>query len=523
MLVLGSLLVAGCSKGNFSQSATKGKENVFRYSIVVKPTTLDPALVQDGDTIDLVQQVFEGLTAWGEDNTPVPNLAEEWSVSPDGTVYTFKLKKGVKFHTGREVKAADFKYAIERATDPKMKSATVMTYLNDVVGVKEMNEGKATEVSGVKVIDDYTLELKIDKPRPYFLGKLTYPVSFAVDKDVAKMATEITTVDLMKCGTGPYMADSYQNEQLFVLVANKDYHGGAPAIEKIERAVVSDPATRIAKFKAGELDLIQLERQDVPAMEKDPAMKAQLKYHNRPAIWYVAFNVKEVPAFANKKVRLAFAMAINKDRIVNQVLGGVNQVANGIVPPGVPGSRPELKGIAFDPAAAKAMLSESGVGTMPAIDMYFRAERPDIRLVVESIQADLKQNLGVTVNAKPLQWAAYLDRHNKKNLPFFHMRWAADYLDPQNFLSLMLATDGAENKTYYSNAAFDALCAAADVELDATKRAQMYQKAEDIVLEDVAWIPIYYQRDAELVSPRLQGMRESLFGHLPHTKVNMTN
>lgn len=522
-LLAALLLVGGCGKGNFSESANKGKENVFRYSIVVKPTSLDPAKVQDGDTIDLIQQVFEGLTAWSEENKPVPNLAESWDISPDGTTYTFHLKKNVKFHSGREVKAEDFKYSIERACDPKLQSATALTYLDDIIGVKDMVAGKASEVSGVKVVDDYTLEIKIDKPRAYFLGKLTYPVCFAVDKDLAKKGEEITTVDAMKSGTGPYIPESYQNEQLFVLAANKSYHGGAPAIDKIERPVIVDAPTRIAKFKSGDIDLTQLERQDIEAVKNDPKLKDELKYYARPAIWYVAFNLKMVPAFASKDVRKAIAMAINKERIVNDLLGGVNQVANGILPPGVDGARPDLKGIPYDPSAAKKLLETAGqYGKIPAIDMYFRAERPDIRIVVEAVQADLKQKLGITVNAKPLQWSAYLDRHNKKELPFFHMRWGADYLDPQNFLSLMLATDGAENKTYYSNPSFDALCAAADIEQDHDKRMQMYAKAEDIALDDVAWIPIYYQRDAELVSPRIKGMRESLFGHLPHTKVSLS-
>ncbi|HET9129307.1 MAG TPA: ABC transporter substrate-binding protein, partial [Terriglobia bacterium] len=203
MLVLAALMLAGgCSKGNFSQSASQGKENVFRYSIVQRPSTLDPGKVQDGNTIDLLQQVFEGLTTWSEDNKPVPNLCEKWDISPDGTVYTFTLKKGVKFHSGREVKASDFKYSIERACDPKLQSTVAGGYLDDIVGVKEMVAGKADNVPGIQVVDDYTLEIKIDKPRPYFLGKLTYPCSFVVDKDIAKMGQEITTVDMMKSGTG---------------------------------------------------------------------------------------------------------------------------------------------------------------------------------------------------------------------------------------------------------------------------------------------------------------------------------
>ena len=523
MLVLASaLLAAGCSKGNFSQSANQGSENVFRYSIVQKPSTLDPGKVQDGNTIDLIQQVFEGLTTWGEDNTPQPNLCEKWDLSTDGTTYTFAIKKGVKFHSGRELKADDFKYSMERACDPALQSSVASGYLNDIVGAMDMVEGRAKEISGIKVIDDYTLEIKIDKPRPYFLGKLTYPTSFVVDKDIAKKGVEITSVDAMKSGTGPYVPESYQNEQLFVMAANKDYHGGMPQIAKIERPVLADASTRIAKYRAGEVDLIQLVRQDIAAIEGDATFKSHLKFYDRPATWYVGFNRKIVPALADLKVRQAIAMAINRKRLVEDVMGNFNKLAGGILPPGVVGACENVLPYDYDPDKARALLKESGwEGKIPSIDMYYRSEEGDYALVAATVQADLKQNLGITLNLKPLATPAYLDRYNKKELPMYHMRWGADYLDPQNFLSIFFHTNGNENKFNFSNPEVDRLTEAADVELDHDKRMALYAQAEDIVLADIAWVPLFYQRDAELVNPRIQGMRESLFGHLPHTKVSI--
>ena len=517
------LLVAGCGKGNFSQSATQGNENVFRYSIVQKPSTLDPGKVQDGNTIDLLQQVFEGLTTWSEDNQPVPNLCEKWEISEGGTLYTFTIKKGVKFHSGREVKADDFKYSIERACDPKLLSTVASGYLDDIVGVREMIEGKAQDIPGIRAVDDYTLQIKIDKPRPYFLGKLTYMCSFVVDKDIAKKGVEITTVEAMRSGTGPYIPESYQNEQLFVLKANKDYHGGAPKIDRIERPVLSDSSTRIAKYRAGEVDLIQLERQDIAAVENDDKFKSHLKFYDRPATWYVGFNQNMVPALKDVKVRKAIAMAINRKRIVDDLMSGFNKLATGILPPGVVGARENVLPYDYDPAAAKALLAEAGwAGKIDSIDMYYRSEQADYRLVVEAVQADLKQNLGINVNAKPLQTPPYLDRYNKRQLPFYHMRWGADYLDPQNFLSIFFHSKGNENKFNYSNPQVDKLLEAADVEQNHEERMSLYAQAEDIILADVAWVPLFYQRDAELVNPRIQGMRESLFGHLPHTTVSVS-
>ncbi len=514
--------LSGCGKGNFSERAQEGKESVFRYPIVTNPTTLDPALIQDGDTIDILQQVYEGLTAWGEDNTVVPNLATHWEISGDGTVYTFHLKPGVKFHNSREVSAEDFKFAIERACDPATKSPVAENYLGDIVGVRDRLAGKAQTVSGVEVVDPATLRITIDKPRPYFLGKLTYPVSFVYAKEAVDGSAEIASTAQM-IGTGPYIADKYVPDQILSLKANPNYHGGAPKIAGIERPIIKDPATRLNKYKSGELDLVMLERQDVAALQADPQFKDHLKFFNRPGIWYIGMNAGLKP-FDNKDLRRAIAMAIDRDYIVDKVLGGLNVRADTIVPPGVLGHRERGTPIPYNPAAAKELLAKAGYPGgkgLPKLEMSFREQRPDIRVVAEAVASQLKENLGIDVSLRTMEWRTYLEKHAAKEMPFFHMRWAADYLDPENFLSLLLAGYGAENKIHYDNPVATALCREADSTMDEKRRLELYAQAEDLMLEDLPFIPIYFQRDAELIHPRISGLRESLFGHLPHTQVEI--
>lgn len=523
-LLISLLVVAGCGKGNFSNQESAGKRNVFRYPIVTPPTTLDPDIVQDGDTIDLIQQIYEGLVAWGTDNKPVPNLAESWDVSKDGTLYTFHIRKGVKFHNGRELVADDFKFGMERACDPALGSATAANYLSDIVGAMDKVRGKAKEVSGIKVVDKYTLTIQIDKPRPYFLGKLTYPCAFAVPKEALKDPEKEISSTAEMVGTGPFMAESYTPNQLFVLKAFKDYHGGAPSIDGIERPVIVDSATRLSKFKSGEIDLVPLERQDVKALQQDPVYKDQLHLYDRPAIFYVGMNLKVVPAFANVKVRQAITMAIDREKICNEALGGLNRVANGIIPPAVFGYREDAGAFKYNPTKAKQLLAEAGYPGgkgFPSIELTFREQRPDLRIVAESVASMLHDNLGIDVTLKTMEWRSYLEKNDAKKMGFFHMRWEADYLDPQNFISLLLSTDGNENKTYYSNPQVDALCAKADGMMDQGQRTKLYQQAEDLVLKDAAWVPIYFEKDAELISPRVSGLRESAFGHLPHTTVKL--
>jgi ABC-type transport system substrate-binding protein len=522
IVALASIGCKGGGGGGFSERTAKGKENVFRYPIPDEPTTLDPGLVQDGDTIDALQQVFEGLVGWSEDNQVEGRLAEKWDIEDGGKTYVFHLRKGVKFHNGREVTADDIKWSIERNTSAALASPN-WQYVGDIVGVKDHHDGKTDTISGIEVRDPSTIVIKIDKPRPYFLGKLTYLISGVVAKEAVPADGPMTDIKQM-VGTGPFKAAQYERSQILALDANKDYWGGAPSIDRIERPIIKDPATRLNKYKSGEIDLVSLERQDLDAIKKDDKLSKDLKPFDRPSIWYVGLNQHSYPPFKDKRVRQAFAMAIDKDRIVNDILGGANNIANGIVPPGVTGHRDQTMAIKFDPEGARKLLADAGYPGgkgLPPIEMNFRDARPDIRIVAEAVQGMLQTNLGVTINTRMMEWGAYLDKWNKGDVQFFHMRWAADYLDAENFLSYMLATYGPENHIGYSNAEFDALCTQADTIMDWDQRAPLYAKAEDIVLQDAPWVPIYFQRDYELISPRVSGLRESLFGHLPHTKVRL--
>jgi ABC-type transport system substrate-binding protein len=522
VLVVGA--IGGCGKGNFSQTANAAKGNVFRYPLPNAPTSMDPSKVQDGDTIDMLQQVYEGLVGWGTNNQPEARLAEKWDVSKDGTEYTFHLRHGVKFHNGREVHADDFKWCFERACNPKFTSDTADTYLNNIVGVSDRLKGKTSEVTGIKVADPYTLIIKIDKPRPYFLGKLTYPVAFVFAKEALKDPTKDMSDISEMIGTGPFKISAYTPDQKVTLAANKDYWGGAPKLDGIERPIVKDAMTSLNEFKSGQLDLVQLQRQDLKGVLDDPKLKDQVHYYLRPATWYVGLNLGVVPEFQKQKVRQAFAMAIDSKKIVEQLLGGVNQQANGIIPPGVFGYRESSKTLPYDPAKAKQLLAEAGYPDgkgFPTLELDFREQRPDIQIVAEAVQQMLKQNLGVNATPRTLEWKTYLDIHTRNKMGFFHMRWGADYLDAENFLSTLLASYGNENHQNYHNPEFDKLCAEADTSLDPNKRLELYGKAEDLVINDAPMIPIFFQRDIELINPRVTGLRESLFGHLPHTTVEL--
>jgi ABC-type transport system substrate-binding protein len=531
-LALASLVTAslGCGRGNgvregsASGAASASGEQVLRLAQSAEPTTFDPALVQDGPTIEVLMHLYDGLVQWTTANELAPALAERWEVSKDGRTYTFHLRSGAKFTNGREVVAGDFVYAMTRALLPATASAVATTYLIDIVGARAVSEGKTTTLEGVKALDDRRLEIRIDAPKAYFLSKLTYPTAYVVCKEAVEQGLSGKIDERNLVGTGPFQLAEYARGERIVLNANESYFDGRPKLDRIERLIVLDAGTRHQMFEAGQIDIVDVSTADLEQDRKDPKLSRLIHTFDRPAVFYCAMNQRAFPPFKDRRVRQAFNHAVDRERLVKTVLLGVNPVARGIVPPGVPGHDPNFKGLAFDPQRAKKLLAEAGYPEgkgFPPLTLTFRERTPDIKRGAEVVAEMLRANLGVTVTLRELEWGKFLSERNRGTMPFYFLRWMADYLDPQNFLSVMLHSRAPENTIGYNNPEFDRLCETADTMQDKERRFALYRQAERLVVEDAAWVPIYFQRDNELWSPALRGVEDMLMGHLPHERTHL--
>lgn len=497
---------------------------VLRYPLSANPTTFDPALVSDGSTIDMLQQMYEGLVGWDEKSEVTPILAKELpKISEDGKVYTFTLRDDVKFTNGRAVTAEDFVYSITRSLDPKLNSPVAQTYLNDIVGADDVAAGKATSIKGLRVVDPKTLEITLVGPRAYFLGKLTYPTAYAVAKEEVEKGEKTeggayTITAKNSVATGPFILESFTPQSMVKLKANANYWGGAPKLTGIERKIVLDAKTARNLYDSGELDIITMEKGDYAQDKDNAAVKDQIKQFDRSATFYIGMNQTQYAPFKDKRVRQAVAYAVDKDAIVESVLQGVNQKAGGVLPKGIPGYDEKITGMPHDPEKAKALLAEAGFPDgkgLPPLTLTFREKQPDLAKTAEVVKEQLAA-VGIPVDLNEMEWGAFLKKTDNREIPFFHMRWGADYLDPQNFLSVLLTSKAPENRTGYNNPAYDKLCEQADGELDTKKRYALYNEAEKMVVDDAPWVPIYYQKDLELIKPYISGIRDSLMGHLPH-------
>ena len=524
LLAAGAALAAGC--GHKDGAASRGASNVFRVPVINAPTTFDPAMVEDGPTIDVLQQVFEGLVQWSPDNKVVPCLAEKWDVSPDGLTYTFHLRPKVKFQDGSPVSASDVLYSMTRALNPKLGSPVALNYLGDIAGAKELNAGKAADLKGVKVLDPMTVAITITKPKAYWIYTLTYPTGYVVSKAEAKTDAALTAEDDAKgAGTGAFRVTSYARDVKVILAANPTYWEGAPKIAGIERPVVVDAGTRHDMYVKGDIDILQYESPgDFESDSKDAALKDQARLFPRAATFYLGLNQQAFPAFKDVRVRQALAYAIDKNKIVSVVFGGKRDVAEDILAKGIPGFDPAFKGLPYDPAKAKQLLAAAGHpggAGIPPIPLTYRGSLPDLAKTVDQIRQMWAETLGLKIESRVSEYGAMLHQNDKNALECYHIRWAADYLDPQDYYSVLLRTGSAENHVVYSDAKFDALCDAADVSQNPAQRRALYRRAARIAADEVPMIPLYYQQDVELIKPYVSGIDDGLMGHLPYKHLTL--
>lgn len=461
------------------------------------PREYDPATTHGSGN----KLVFSGLVALDRDLQLIPDLAASWEVT-DGTTFTFHLRSDARFHNGKPVTAQDVVYSWERAADPTTKSDTVLTYLSDIVGVKDKYDGKADHISGLKIIDAQTLQVTIDAPKPYFLLKLTYPVAFVVDRQNVESGDDWWR---SPNGTGPYRLARWESFKSILYERNDDYYLEPPKIANIIVQLFTGVGLRL--YESGEIDLTGVGLSDVPRFEdpKEP-LHDQLLSGVSLCTGMIIFDVTQ-PPFDDPKVRQAFSLAFDREKYIDVVLSGIALPAIGPFPPGLPGYDDTLEGLPYDPVRAKQLLGESKyAGKMPPIIYTDGGSGSDIGGDVAALAQMWQQNLGITITVENLEPDKYSDLvHAGQHGQIFSGGWCADYPDPENFADALFHTGAQQNQSNYSNPELDKILEEARVEQDAAKRMRLYQQAQRIIVADAPVLFTTHGLSYVLVKPYIQG------------------
>jgi oligopeptide transport system substrate-binding protein len=446
------------------------------------------------------KRVFSGLVSFDPQLNLTPDLAESWVVSDDGMTYTFKLRQNAMFHNGRPVTAQDVVYSLERSTSPDLASDTALTYLGDIVGAYEYALGNADHLEGIQALDEHTVQITIDAPKPYFLLKLTYPTSFVLDRENVEGDSEWYR---RPNGTGPYRLIEWTSFERIVYEANQDFYLGAPSIPYIVVNLYTGDSQRL--YEAGDVDITGVYSIDRFTDPTEPLFN-ELRTGVSLCTGYVVFDSTQ-PPFDDVNVRKAFSMAFNRQQFIDVVLNGHALPAHGIYPPGLPGFNIALQGLPYDPEQARELLKQSKYGiNLPPIVFTNSGVGSYISSDVAALADMWKKNLGVTITVENLEPNFYYDQIYAGNHgQLLTTGWCADYPDPENFADVLFHSNANQNNGGYSNTDLDALLEAARIEQDVTERIEMYQQAEQMLVEDAAALFTVHWLSYELVKPYVQG------------------
>jgi peptide/nickel transport system substrate-binding protein/oligopeptide transport system substrate-binding protein len=502
LLVL-ALVVVTAALGLAQTPEVRGKPGgTLRAVFTADPPTLDPAHATDLTSSAVIRQIFDGLLELDEQLRPVPALARSFTVSADQRVYTFPLRPGVRFHNGREVKAADVKYSFERAARGKRPWV-----FEKITGARAFIAGQAPEIAGVRVVDDLTVDLRLDRPFAPFLFLIAYDAASIVPREEAEKRFASHPV-----GTGPFRFVSWRRDDQVVLERFPQHFRGPALLDRVVFRIIPAEITRYNEYVAGQLELTDIPTGRCRAAQADPRLKGEAAIWPTLGTHAVRFNV-ERPPFGDVRVRRAIAHAIDPSIIVDRLLEGCVLAARGVMPPALPGFAPDVKRLPFDRERARTLLAEAGFPGgrgLPTIAFHFNTSDANQR-IAEVLQAQLK-DVGIALELRRLDWAAHIKLVDEGSAGFFRQGWIADYPDPENFLTVLFHSrnaGAAGNTSRYRNDRLDRLFDEADAMPGGPGRFKRYAEAEQVIVDEAVWVSLYHYTSRALIKPYVKGLERS--------------
>jgi peptide/nickel transport system substrate-binding protein/oligopeptide transport system substrate-binding protein len=527
ILVVAGLVLTGCGSSS-SDTGTTTQDTpkpggVYNYPLHSNPVSIEPLNAQETEGAQVAHQVFEGLVKYVMNDkgemVAEPAIAESWDTT-DSTTWTFKLKKGVTFQApvNREVVAQDFVDSWDRVTDPKNQSY-VSYILAPIVGCDDggYQVDPKKGLTGVKAIDDYTLEVKLRYAFAEFPQTLGHTVAAATPVEYITKTGD-KKFGQKPVGTGPYAVDSWKNNQSVTLVKNPTYWDTANAgyVDTINMPIILEQSTEWLQFQKGAIDYTEVPPGQVKVAETNPKVTSgewTAKAYPNLGIYYIGMNLTDKALGGDLELRKAIYQATDAQNAINIVREGVPLPATGFVPEGVPGYVAGQSPYSFDPEAAKTAIA--GMGDLPAFKYWYNTDEGHQK-IAEVLQAGWKA-AGIETKLSNYEWGTFLDKLSKSSggtgdrSQLFRMGWVADYPSMDNFLYPLFQSDQSRygSYTFYKNEQVDDLIQQARATVDDQQRHALYAQAEKIIVTDIPGVPLYYYRDFRVTNNRIGGFHQN--------------
>ena len=516
-----AVLVFVCFSQAASAPGVERHGGDYRVPLAGEPISLDPAFITDIYSVNVAMNLFDGLVEFDRDLNVVPAIARVWKISRDHLTYTFFLRRGVRFHNGREVTAKDFVFSFSRILSPDTRSPVACFFLN-IKGAKAYQEGRAHTVSGLSARDSYTLEIELEQPFAPFLSILAMANAKVVPLEAIGASFSKHPV-----GTGPFRFRSWEPGQEIVLTANEKYYGGRPFLDSLRFRIYPNIEWEkiFEDFEKGLLDqsIIPSSKYDVITSDARYTQKYNFVSKSTLNLVYVGMNVTMAP-FNDAKVRRAICYALNTDKIVRDITKRGSVPAKGVLPPGVAGFNPELRGYPHDVQRALDLLEEAGYPGgkgIPPIEIWTVSKAESVQKELQAYQRYLG-DIGIELIPKVAKnWAEFVKRINEKKAPMYYAAWYADYPDPDNFLYVLFHSQSKTNRMGYRNMEVDDLLEKARRETDYMGRVELYREIEKVVLREAPIVCQHVNSFNYLFQPWVKGVEVSFLGaaYIPFSRV----
>ncbi len=485
---------------------------VYRRMLPNNPPLLDPASLSDVYARYVATQIFDGLVQFDAYLTPIPAIAEFWEASRDGRTWTFSLRRGVRFHHGREVTAEDFVYSFARLLDAK-KPGPLTVFLQRIHGASDFMKGTSQTVQGLKAVDRYTLRITLDEPFAPLLAVLGLANAAVVPRE--KVEGQEERFGRSPVGTGPFKLVRWEPNKEIVLEANDRYYEGRPFLDAVTFKIGGTFEEMFAEFLTGKLEDTIIPSDKTDEVHVDPRYRQYQRFRKPTlSLLYIGFNTRIKP-FDDVRVRRAFKYAVNKERIVREITKMGSVPAEGVLPLGMPGHDPDLKRYYYDPDKAKQLLAEAGYPNgagFPVVRLWASSKAASTKAELAAYQEYLARiGVKVEIHLEP-DWPTYVRMLDQGKLPMFRLSYAVLIPDPDDFLSRQLHSGGPANWSFYRNPQVDQLLEQARKELDYPRRIALYRDVERIVMEDAPWITQHNHVFERLYQPYVNGVQVSFLG-----------
>jgi oligopeptide transport system substrate-binding protein len=479
------------------------------------PRSLDPALSTDVPTGRAVSYVFDGLARFTPDAEVVPALAERWETSPDGLTYTFHLRQGVKFHDGSDFTARDVVRSWQRVLDPTVRGGRGWP-LYPILGARAYADGSANTISGLEVRDDSTLVVVLDEPFAIFPKLLAMPVAAVVPANTPSDFGENPV------GTGPWRFVEWRHDDYLLFARNAEYWGTPPAAESLRVRIIPEPSTAVAEFESGNVDVLLIPEGEVRQWEQTDERSAQLRSVAALRLFYAAINTTRGP-LADKRVRQALNLAVDRQTILDQLISGRGTLAAGVIPPSLPGADASRQAYAYDPDRARALLAEAGYPDGIDVELWVSTSQPFPR-IAEAIQGYLSQ-AGIRATIVQREAASVREAARNGQVDIIVKDWFADYPDAENFLYPLLHSENSGvggNLSFTKNAEFDRIVSASRREQSDSVRNELYRGADAIAFEEAPMIFLFFYNDLYAIQPWIRGFEPpTIFNGQPWVDVSI--